>query len=112
MNLSRTLAVVVGALLVMSFSACQSMTGRSAGRVVDDAKVTTQVKAKLAAEKPSSLTRISVKTVNGIVYLQGVVDTVNDKVLAEEVARRVTDVSNVVNELQIASSGSASPGSR
>jgi hypothetical protein len=44
---------------------CRSMTGESASQNIDDATITTQVKAKLAAEKVSNLTRVSVATAKG-----------------------------------------------
>jgi osmotically-inducible protein OsmY len=50
-----------------------------------------------------------VTTVNGVVHLDGVVDSVHDKVMAEELARQVSGVMNVVNQLQISGTGAASP---
>jgi osmotically-inducible protein OsmY len=67
------------------------------------------VKTKLVGEKASNLTRTGVNTVNGVVHLDGVVDSVRDKITAEELARQVNGVTNVVNQLQVNSSGSASP---
>ena len=85
------------------------------GRVIDDKTITAQVKSKLVAEKASNLTRIGVTTVNAVVYLDGAVESVDHKVHAEELARRVEGVGNVVNNIQVSaagsppSSGSASP---
>ena len=104
-----TLKVVLALLLVLTLTACQSMTGRSAGRYIDDKTISAQVKTRLVSDKASNLTRVGVTTVNGIVYLDGVVDSVNDKVMAQEIARHVNGVTNVVNQLQVSSSGSASP---
>ena len=104
-----TLKAVLAVLLVLTLTACQSMTGRSAGRYIDDKTISAQVKTRLVSDKASNLTRVGVTTVNGIVYLDGVVDSVNDKVMAEEIARHVNGVTNVVNQLQVSSSGSASP---
>lgn len=96
-------------LIVFLAPACQSMTGRSAGRFIDDKTITAKVKGKLVADKGSNLTRVGVTTVNGVVHLDGVVDSVRDKVMAEEMARAVDGVVNVVNQLQIKGTGSASP---
>ena len=111
MRLSNTLKVVVALLVIVAFMpGCRSMTGRSAGRVIDDKTISAQVKSKLVAEKASNLTRIGVTTVNGVVHLDGAVDAVQDKVHAEEVARRVEGVANVVNNIQVSSTpGAASP---
>ena len=109
-NLSRALSVVVAVMLVVAvLPACRSMTGRSAGQVIDDQTITAQVKSKLVAEKASNLTRIGVDTVNGVVYLGGAVDSVQHKVMAEELARRVRGVTNVVNNIQVTTPPAASP---
>jgi osmotically-inducible protein OsmY len=111
MRLSNALKVVVALLLVMAFMpGCRSMTGRSVGRVIDDKTITAQVKTKLVKDRAGNLTRIGVTTVNGVVYLDGAVDGVNEKVRAEEFARQVDGVTNVVNNIQVTRpSGSASP---
>jgi hyperosmotically inducible periplasmic protein len=80
---------------------CRSMTGESASQNIDDATITTQVKAKLAAEKVSNLTRVSVATANGNVSLTGVVPTATDRARAEEIARGVKGVQGVANNLQV-----------
>jgi osmotically-inducible protein OsmY len=102
-------ALVAALLLLPLVVGCQTMTGRSAGRYVDDTTIDAKVKAKLVGEKASNFTRIGVNTVNGVVHLDGVVDSVQDKVTAEELARQVPGVANVVNQLQITGSGAASP---
>ena len=50
------------------------------------------MKTKLLGEKASNLTRIGVNTVNGVVHLDGVVDSVRDKITAEELARQINGV--------------------
>jgi hyperosmotically inducible protein len=110
MGRSSVLKIVVALLLVVAFMpGCRSMTGRSVGRVIDDKTITAKVKTKLVEDKAANLTRIGVTTVNGVVYLDGAVDQVNQKVRAEEFARQVEGVANVVNNIQITGSGSASP---
>ena len=105
-----TLRGLVALVMLLAFAAgCESMTGRSTGRYIDDKTINAQVKTKLVSEKASNLTRIGVNTVNGVVHLDGVVDSVRDKIMAEELARQVKGVTNVVNQLQVNSSGSASP---
>jgi hyperosmotically inducible periplasmic protein len=64
------------------------------------ASITTQVKAKLTGEKAANLTRVSVKTVNGTVSLTGNVPTAADRTRAEEIARGVSGVQQVTNNLQ------------
>jgi len=86
------------------------MTGRSVGRVIDDKTISAKVKTKLVEDRTANLTRIGVTTVNGVVHLDGAVDQVNEKVRAEEFARQVEGVTNVVNNIQVTGTGSsASP---
>ena len=109
MRSSTTYMLLAALLLTVAIApGCRSMTGQSTGAYVDDSGLSTQVKAKLADEKASSLTRVSVKTVNRVVTLTGVVDSVQSKVMAEEIARSVKGVQGVQNNLQVEGT-SASP---
>ncbi|HYE93497.1 MAG TPA: BON domain-containing protein [Terriglobales bacterium] len=80
---------------------CQSVTGKSTGTTIDDTTVTASVKAKLVADRPSNLTRVDVDTNNGTVYLNGVVDSVEQRARAEQLAWQARGVKTVVNNLQI-----------
>ena len=95
------MATVVAVLIVVALAVgCRSTTGTSFGQNVDDTKITSEVKTKLAGDKMASLTRVSVTTVNGNVSLTGVVPTATDRARAEDLARRVTGVTQVTNNLQ------------
>jgi hyperosmotically inducible periplasmic protein len=100
MRLSMPVVVVLAVVLGV-MAGCRSMTGESAGRNIDDATITTEVKAKLAAEKASNLTRVSVATANGNVSLTGIVPTPTDRARAEEIVRSVKGVQGVANNLQV-----------
>jgi hyperosmotically inducible periplasmic protein len=88
-------------LVMLSLVACSSTTGKTAGENVDDATITASVKAKLVADKPANLTRVDVDTNNATVYLNGVVETAEQKARAEELARQAKGVKSVVNNLQV-----------
>lgn len=92
---------IITALLVMSLMGCQAMTGKTAGQNVDDATITASVKSTLVADKAANLTRIDVDTNSGIVALNGTVESADQKARAEQLARRVDGVRNVINNLQI-----------
>ena len=94
-------AVAAVLAVAVLLSACQSMTGETLGENIDDAGITAAVKSKLAAEKISTVTRIDVDTNRGVVALNGTVKTVVDKTRAEELAREVKGVRDVVNNLRI-----------
>ncbi|HYM89752.1 MAG TPA: BON domain-containing protein [Nitrospiraceae bacterium] len=97
--------VMVGILGIsfMFLTACQSMSGKTAGQTIDDATVTTSVQAKLTGDKASNFSRIDVDTNRSIVTLNGVVRTAEEKSRAEALARQVNGVSKVNNNLQIQS---------
>lgn len=82
-------------------AACQSTTGRTIGERIDDTGITAAVKAKLAAEKISTATRIDVDTSQGVVALDGTVETGAVKTRAEQIARQVEGVRDVVKNLRI-----------
>jgi hyperosmotically inducible periplasmic protein len=87
--------------VVLLLAACQSTTGRTLGENIDDAGITTTVKAKLAAEKIATLTRIDVDTNQGVVALNGTVQSESMKVRAEQIARQVKGVRDVINNLRV-----------
>ena len=69
---------------------------------VQDAQITTQVKAKLASDvRPSSLANIDVNTTNGVVTLAGGVESAEVKSKAETVTASVSGVVRVNNNLQV-----------
>ena len=77
------------------------MTGESAGQYVDDSTLTARVKANLVADKVANLTRVDVDTTNQIVALNGIVESAEQKQRAEQLARQVSGVKGVKNNLQI-----------
>ena len=95
----KTLAVV--AVILSLLSGCRAMTGKSTGQSVDDASITASVKSKLVADKAANLTRVDVDTNNGTVYLNGTVETPEQKTRAEQLAWQAGGVKAVVNNLQV-----------
>jgi hyperosmotically inducible protein len=81
------------------------MAAQSAGEYIDDAAITTTVKAKLVAEKAANFTRISVETNNNIVMLTGEVESKDEKERAERIAKQVDGVKRVENKLEIKERG-------
>jgi hyperosmotically inducible protein len=89
------------AVLLGILSGCTTLTGETLGQNVDDTTLTASIKTKLAADRLANLTRIDVDTYNGVVSLNGIVSTPNEKERAEEIARSVNGVKKVVNNLQV-----------
>jgi osmotically-inducible protein OsmY len=100
MNRGLTLSSVVLATLLV-IGGCTSMTGQTAGQYVDDTTITASVKAKLVGDKTANLTRIEVDTTNQVVTLNGIVESADQKVKAEQLARQVGGVKSVKNNLQV-----------
>jgi hyperosmotically inducible protein len=93
--------MVAGLLVVVAFVAgCTAATGKSAGTNIDDATITASVKGKLVSDKASNLTRVDVDTNNGTVYLNGTVESPEQKSRAEQLAWQASGVKTVVNNLQ------------
>jgi len=88
-------------MMVLLLTGCQALTGKTAGQNVDDATITASVKSTLVADKAANLTRVDVDTNNGVVSLNGVVESTQQKSRAEQLARRVDGVKSVVNNLQV-----------
>jgi hyperosmotically inducible protein len=101
-NLGKSLALALVLSLVGAQAAMTADKSEKVEQYVDDAAITTAVKAKLAADKVKTLVRVSVDTIQGVVTLTGTVESAAQKKHAEEVARGVKGVSKVVNNLQIA----------
>lgn len=120
-NLKRpalgTLAVLVASTLTLgACNRADRQEARTEGRqaantasaVVDDAALTTKVKAALLADDQVKGTQINVDSNSGTVKLTGTVDQQTQVKRAEEVARGVQGVQRVENNL--VASASAAPG--
>jgi osmotically-inducible protein OsmY len=92
---------VVIAVCALAVAGCQSMTGRSFSRHIDDAAITGQVKSKLTTESFGNLFSTSVDTHHGVVYLGGTVATPEQRTEAERIAGRVSGVERVVNDIVV-----------
>ena len=93
--------VMVFIVLMAVATGCARVTGKSAGDTVDDATITAAVKSKLVADKATNLTRVNVDTNRGTVYLNGTVDTSDQKAKVEQLAWQAKGVKSVVNNLQV-----------
>ena len=95
----RILAVM---FLTLSLTAgCTAMTGKTVGENIDDTNITASVKAKLVADKVANLTRIDVDTNRGVVSLNGVVESPDQRLRAAQLALTANGVKDVINNLQV-----------
>jgi len=74
---------------------------QSVGSYVDDAGITTAVKAKMAEDKTVPAAAISVETLNGTSQLSGFAKSAAEKTQAEYLARNTKGVRSVKNDIVV-----------
>jgi len=100
---------ILGVLAVAS--ACSATrTQQSAGEVIDDSALTSQVKIALIDDPVTKAGQINVETYRGVVQLGGFVDNTEQKTQATKVARSVTGVKEVRNDLRVSTKPAATVG--
>ena len=101
---SAALMAAVSISLVGSLVGCAgTRTQESTGQYLDDAAITTKVKAAILNDPELKVTEINVETYKGIVQLSGFVSSKADADKAVEVARGVKGVKSVQNDMRLKS---------
>ena len=102
-TMGRLGAVLATALL----TACAETPMQvSSGEYIDDTAITAQVKSALVGdEQVSTLGSVGVDTFKGIVQLSGFVDSAQEKEKAGTIARTVTGVKAVENDIRLKDTG-------
>jgi hypothetical protein len=101
-SLRSTVIGMVVLAVVAASAPTASAQSRTVGQVIDDASITTEIKAKLTAERFANLTQIGVTTRNRIVTLTGSVDSLERQTQAAQIAGSVKGVRGVVNNILVA----------
>lgn len=92
------LALVAG----LALSGCAVIRDQqSAGAYIDDAAISTSLKAKYVESKTVSAGSVQIETLNGVVQLSGFVKSAAEKAEAERIARETKGVKEVKNNLQV-----------
>jgi len=94
-------ALVLGIVIAAALGCTASLPKESAGEYVDDAVITTKVKASIVDQPTLKILEIRVETFKGTVYLSGYVTSQSQIDKAGEVARSVNGVRSVNNELRV-----------
>ena len=94
------------AALALPFAVAFAISARdgeaqTVGQYVDDAAITTKVKAQLLDDPDVKSTQVSVETMKGVVQLSGFVQNRQIATRAEQVTRRVDGVRGVKNDLVV-----------
>ena len=99
---SKTLSALFLAVTLVSVVGCASTSKQEgAGEYVDDAVITTKVKAAIFNESTLKSTEINVETFKGEVQLSGFVNSQADINKAVEVTRSVKGVTSVKNNMRL-----------
>ncbi|MHB8949824.1 MAG: BON domain-containing protein [Rhodoferax sp.] len=102
MIIRTTLAAAIAAVVLLTATGCAVQRGQqTVGAYVDDAGITTLVKARFVESKLVSAASISVETLNGTVMLSGFAKSLTEKSAAENIARNVQNVKMVKNEITV-----------
>lgn len=102
MNLTRSIATGLFVASLFSVAGCASTaTKEGTGEYVDDAVLTTKVKASIFNEPSLKSTEINVETFKGTVQLSGFVAQPGDIGRAGELARGVQGVKAVKNDIRV-----------
>ncbi len=98
----RGFAVFVLPILLASVLGCGSTrTQEGTGEYVDDSVITTKVKAAIFNDPTLKVNEINVETFKGVVQLSGFVRSQADIDKAVQVARGITGVKSVKNDMRV-----------
>lgn len=102
MIIRTILAAIVAAAALLTTSGCAVSRGQeTVGAYVDDTTITTQVKSRLFENPDVAGSSISVETLNGVVMLSGFAKSATEKATAEGIAKKVSGVKSVKNEIAV-----------
>lgn len=100
--LAATLALSLGGGALLATPGCAVQRGQeSVGAYVDDATITSKVKAKFIEDKQVDASAITVETLKGTVMLSGFAKSATERSTAETLARGVKGVVAVDNKIAI-----------
>jgi osmotically-inducible protein OsmY len=104
MNHLKIASTLLAAAMLSTFAGCASTTDgkhETAGQYIDDAGITTGVKAAILNAPTLKVSEINVETYKGVVQLSGFVSSAENIATASSVARSVNGVKSVKNDLRL-----------
>ncbi len=102
MYFRTSMTAVFAALVLITASGCAVTRGQeTVGAYVDDATITTRVKARFVENEQVAASSIRVETLNGTVMLSGFAKNMTEKTTAEALALKVSGVRMVKNEIAV-----------
>jgi osmotically-inducible protein OsmY len=95
-------AAAVAATVLTTTTGCAVSRGQeTTGAYIDDSTITATVKSRFVESKAVDAASISVETMKGTVMLSGFAKSANEKSSAESIARGVSGVKSVKNEIAV-----------
>ena len=102
MQLRTKLASAIAVLALVTASGCAVQRGQeTVGAYVDDAAITTSLKARYVDNKDVDAGAIKVETLNGTVMLSGFAKSQNERTTAEDIAMKTKGVKSVKNAIVV-----------
>ena len=102
MLLRTKLASAIAVIALVTASGCAVQRGQeTVGAYVDDAAITTSVKARFVDDKMVDAGAIKVETLNGTVMLSGFAKNATERSTAEDIAMKVKGVKSVKNSIAV-----------
>ena len=96
------LTAAITAVALLTGAGCTvARNQQTVGSYIDDTTITTRIKAKFAEDKTVSAMAIEVETLKGTVQLTGFAKSVDEKMTAEKLARSVSGVADVRNDIVV-----------
>jgi hyperosmotically inducible periplasmic protein len=99
--MSLVFAAVAATAMLATTGCAVTRDQQSVGAYVDDAAITTAVKARFIDNKTVDASAISVETLNGTVMLSGFAKSSSEKTVAESLVWKVEGVKSVKNEIAV-----------
>ncbi|MEO6363465.1 MAG: BON domain-containing protein [Caldimonas sp.] len=94
-------AVALAAALALTSGCAVTRGQETVGAYIDDAAITTSVKARMVEDKAVDAAAIKVETLNGAVMLSGFAKNSLEKNTAESIAMKVKGVKSVQNNVVV-----------
>jgi len=102
MQVRTHLASIAAVIVLATASGCAVTRGQeTTGAYIDDAAITTSLKARYVENKDVDASSIKVETLNGTVMLSGFAKNTNERMTAEDIAMKVNGVKNVKNAIVV-----------
>ncbi len=102
MQLRTKLASAIAVIALVTASGCAVQRGQeTVGAYVDDAAITTSLKARYVDDKTVDAGAIKVETLNGTVMLSGFAKNSAERSVAEDIAMKVKGVKSVKNSIVV-----------